>query len=416
MLSLKPQRMETPFEQIWENHREYVRRILISLTRDIDLADDVLQETYLRASDGFGGYRGGDAKAWLAAIAKNAFYAHARRKYFGSEVALDSDTPAKTDLLGSSRHIALISLRQAIADLPEALRQALLMKHYGGFTYSEIARRLDCPQGTAQQRVFTAIRRLRQTLGALREEMAKMTCGELSGRKLVDYAYGKLSTDDMAVVKEHLAKCPKCRMEVDQTVEVFRALDAVECSFKITFFIERIESWRCYITITAPMDEGGQPFEGGDEPFEVGPNWIVVYAAMEGEEVVMEKLPSDDPSRHRYIPHLPRQVEPGEIVELLFVAEQDRAEQERWDTYTSTQETLTANGNICGDDGPQMDVVYLIALRLDENATLIETHPKPTELRTDGHTTVYYRGFLPAHQAFKWKVEYKNTRCSGRRR
>jgi len=398
--------METPFEQIWENHREYVRRILISLTRDIDLADDVLQETYLRASDGFGGYRGGDAKAWLAAIAKNAFYAHARRKYFGSEVALDSDTPAKTDLLGSSRHIALISLRQAIADLPEALRQALLMKHYGGFTYSEIARRLDCPQGTAQQRVFTAIRRLRQTLGALREEMAKMTCGELSGRKLVDYAYGKLSTDGMAVVKKHLVKCPKCRTEVDQTVEVFRALDAVECSFKITFFIE---SWHCYITVTAPMNEGDRPFEVGDQPFEVGLHWRVLYAAMEGEEVVMEELPSTDPARHQYRLHLPRPVEPGEIIEVLFVCEQDR-----WDT--SNQETLTAQGDICGDDGPPMDVVYLIALRLDENETLVATDPEPTELRTDGRTTVYYRGFLPAHQAFKWKVEYTNTRCSGRRR
>jgi RNA polymerase sigma factor (sigma-70 family) len=392
MLSLKAQHMETALEQMWNTHREYIRRMLISLSRDIDLADDLLQETYVRARDGLASYRGGDARAWLAAIAKNAFYAHARRRYFGSEVRLDEEAPARSDLLGSSRHIALLTLRQAIAGLPDPLRQALLMKHYGGFTYSEIAQRLGCPQGTAQQRVFTAIRRLRETLGALREEMVEVKCGELSGKKLVDYVYGKLSSDDMAAVRKHLDKCPKCRKEVDETAEVFRALDTVECSYKITFFVE---AWRSYITITAPWGEAKM------EHFEVGPHWRVVYAAMEGEEVVMEELPSEDPNRHRYVPpHLPRAVEPGEIVEVLFVAEQDR-----WDT--SHEETLHAQGN--HDFGS--DAVYLIALRLDNDETLVKADPEPTELRTDGHTTIYYRGFLPAGQEFKWKVDYREQRA-----
>jgi len=79
----KRQSMENDLERMWETSREYVRRLLISLTRDIDLADDMLQETYLRARDGFAGYRGGDGRAWLTAIAKNVFYTHARRKYFG---------------------------------------------------------------------------------------------------------------------------------------------------------------------------------------------------------------------------------------------------------------------------------------------------------------------------------------------
>ena len=385
----KRQSMENDLERMWETSREYVRRLLISLTRDIDLADDMLQETYLRARDGFAGYRGGDGRAWLTAIAKNVFYTHARRKYFGSEVVLDSDAPAENDLLGSRGHVALISLRQAIADLPAALRQALIMKHYGGYTYSEIAQRLGCPQGTAQQRVFTAIRRLRETLGALREELAEMSCGELSGKKLVDYVYGRLKPGDTAMVREHLAKCPKCRKDVDQTVEVFRALDAVESSFKITLFLE---SWRCYLTVTTPMLETMSA-----EPFEVGPHWRVVYAAMEGEEVVMEELDSEgDPDRHKYIPHLPRPVEPGEITELLFVCEQDR-----WDT--SNEETLKSQG----DHSFPTDAVYLIAVRLDRNETLIAADTEPTELRTNGRTTVYYRGFLPAEQVFKWRVERK---------
>ena len=67
-------------ETIWERHNSYVRRFLVRLAGDVDLADDLLQETYLRARSGLSAYRGGDAKAWLAAIARNVFYAHARRK------------------------------------------------------------------------------------------------------------------------------------------------------------------------------------------------------------------------------------------------------------------------------------------------------------------------------------------------
>lgn len=343
--------METPLDELWDAHREQVRWMLISLTRDIDLADDILQETYLRARSGFASYRGGDAKAWLAAIARNAFYAHARRKYFGSEVALDSEAPAEDHLPGTGKHVVQMALRQAIADLPEALRQALLMKHYGGFTYSEIAQRLGCAQGTAQQRVFTAIRRLRETLGAAREELAEMTCGDLSGKKLVDYVYGKLSTDDTAAVKEHLTSCRKCGSEADETVELFRMLDSVECSYKIVLFTEPGD---CYVRMTAPQEEW-------QHPFQIGPYWRVLYAAMEGEEVVAEELPSeDDPNRHRYALHLPRRPEPGEIIELMFVCKQDGCDR-------PDQEILTSQG----DHKIPVDAVWLIALRFDEHATVI---------------------------------------------
>lgn len=391
MFSLNPSYVETPLEQMWHTHREQVRRTLIGLTRDIDLTEDILQETYLCACSGFASYRGGDAKAWLTSIAKNAFYTHARRKYFDSEVPLESDLPASRDLLGSSQHVFHISVRQAIDSLPVALRQALLMKHFGGFTYSEIAERLGCPQGTAQRRVFTAIRRLRKTMGTLEEEHLEMVCGELTGKRLIDYVYSKLSPDDMEAAKQHLSRCPKCRKEVNETIEIFRGLDSVQSGYKMIFFIE---PWRCYLTVTTPVLDQDQ------SPFELGSHWRIVYAAMEGEEVVMEELPSeDDPARHRYILHPPRQVEVGETVEVMFVAEQDK-----WDT--SNEEVLTAHGA----HSLPVDSVWMIAVRLDPDETIVSTDPEPTEVRTNGHTTVYYRKFLSANQEFEWTVQYKGPR------
>lgn len=388
MLSLNSQPVETSLELMWETHREDVKRMLISLTRDIDLTDDILQDTYLRACNGFGGFRGGDAKAWLIAIAKNAFYAHARHKYFGSEVALDSETPAGNELLGSSNHIVHITLQQAIADLPQALRQALLMKHYGGFTYSEIAQRLGCPQGTAQQRVFTAIQKLRKALSAMREEFAEITCGKVSGKKLVDYVYGKLSQADMAAVKEHLDKCPKCRGEVNETVEVLRALDADEPSWKISMIME---PKALYLTFKDRSKGRGRYCE-----LDLNPDPCVIsYAAMQGEEVSIKELPSEDGSHLRkYAAHLPRDVEPGEMVELLMVC------------TLPPEDPLTSLPYEGGIVSPK-DAVYVIALRLPDGARLTRTDPDPTEMRENGHVTVYYRGYLPANQEFKWIVEYE---------
>ena len=75
--------------EMWETHREYLRRMLIGLARDIDLADDLLQETYLNARAGIPGFRDGDARAWLATIARNAFLMHVRRPCVRLESPLD---------------------------------------------------------------------------------------------------------------------------------------------------------------------------------------------------------------------------------------------------------------------------------------------------------------------------------------
>jgi DNA-directed RNA polymerase specialized sigma24 family protein len=48
---------------LWEAQRDYRKRLLISLTRDLDLAEDLMSDTYLLAHSGWDGFRGGDARA-----------------------------------------------------------------------------------------------------------------------------------------------------------------------------------------------------------------------------------------------------------------------------------------------------------------------------------------------------------------
>jgi len=200
-------------EDMWESHRESVRRLLLGLVRDLDLTDDLLQDTYLRARAGISSYRGGDARAWLAAVARSAFYTHARKRHVRAEVSLSEHEPRSED--APHDRAELLAVRQAIADLPPALRTALLMKHYAGFTYREIADHTRCPVGTAKWRVSEALGALRAALRAEgRRAMAECTLpDEIS---LIDYAYGVLPEKETARMKGHLAKCARCREQVKE--------------------------------------------------------------------------------------------------------------------------------------------------------------------------------------------------------
>lgn len=87
---------------MWESHRDFIRRLLIGHTHNIDLADDLLNETYLKASSGISGYRGGDARAWLSVIAKNTFYSYLRQRYLHCETGLDYDIGAQCEFVWRS--------------------------------------------------------------------------------------------------------------------------------------------------------------------------------------------------------------------------------------------------------------------------------------------------------------------------
>ncbi|MCX6374678.1 MAG: RNA polymerase sigma factor [Armatimonadetes bacterium] len=181
---------EKRLDRMWSEHRTYLKHLLLGLTRDIHLTDDLLQETYVHARAGIVGYAGGSSCAWLAEIAKRCFFAHRRRRYVRMEEPLEpEEEEAGEDRVGSLDHLMLLELRRAISELDLPVRTALIMKHYGGFTYKDIAEHQCCPVGTAKWRVSSALDRLREALAAPRKERIQMECGELGGTVLADYVY-----------------------------------------------------------------------------------------------------------------------------------------------------------------------------------------------------------------------------------
>ncbi len=143
------------------------------LTRDPHDAEDVVQESYLRALRGFAGYRGevDDARGWLLAIVRNTCRTfHARERRFRESEQFDDErhTPgdgAEPDAL-LLRQDARETLGDALARLPTEFREVLVLREVQGLAYKEIAEAAGIPIGTVMSRLARARARLERLLGA----------------------------------------------------------------------------------------------------------------------------------------------------------------------------------------------------------------------------------------------------------
>jgi RNA polymerase sigma-70 factor, ECF subfamily len=139
--------------------------------------EDLVQETYLRAYAAFGSYRGGNARAWLAAICLNVARSQARRRrrrpweVTGSGL-LDVLPLSRADGGEGMAEVADVviagldaeEVSRCLARLPEPQRVCLVLMDVAGYTAREAAEVLGCPRGTVLARVHRGRRRLAQLL------------------------------------------------------------------------------------------------------------------------------------------------------------------------------------------------------------------------------------------------------------
>jgi RNA polymerase sigma-70 factor (ECF subfamily) len=166
--------------QLVDMYSARVFGLLYRLTGSRDLAEDLLQETFLRVVRMIPEYRhGGKFEAWLFRIAANLARDHARRVRRGIQpAALDgsgregqsrlwklADT-AQPDPGGELRRLeARQRLGEALAKLPELDREIIALRHFSELSFREIAELLDVPLGTALARAHRALKRLKAALG-----------------------------------------------------------------------------------------------------------------------------------------------------------------------------------------------------------------------------------------------------------
>jgi RNA polymerase sigma-70 factor (ECF subfamily) len=142
-----------------------LRAFAVSLSQNADKADDLVQETLVKAWDKQSSFQPGtNLKAWLFTILRNEFYSQMRRR--GREIQ-DSDGVMTGRLAvhpSQNGTLDLQDFRKALQQLPEDQREAIILIGASGFSYEEAAEICECAVGTIKSRVSRARTRLQEIL------------------------------------------------------------------------------------------------------------------------------------------------------------------------------------------------------------------------------------------------------------
>lgn len=159
------------FGQATMEHIDSLYGYAMALTRDATEAEDLVQETYLRAASAANRPDpDSNLKGWLFVIMRNAWLNQLRHRNSGPRfVELDLGEPSAAGTQENPHVVYLRKLerqqvREAIESLPHAYREIVILRDIEGFSYQEIATVLDCPAGTVMSRLGRARERLRKRL------------------------------------------------------------------------------------------------------------------------------------------------------------------------------------------------------------------------------------------------------------
>ena len=160
------------FELLVIKYQRRIQRLIGRMVRDVDLVEDIAQETFIRAYKALHQFRG-DAQfyTWLYRIAVNTAkksLMELKRDLTVSESFFKSDDDdetktSKNELIADETPETVFAAKEiatmvnlALLELPEDLRQAVTLREIEGLSYEEIAAAMSCPIGTVRSRIFRA--------------------------------------------------------------------------------------------------------------------------------------------------------------------------------------------------------------------------------------------------------------------
>lgn len=161
------------FEEVILPHMDAAYNLARWLTRDDHHAEDLVQESYLRAFKFFSSFHGANARGWLLTIVRNTCYTWFRENRaeelttsFNEEIHSTEADPFDPQQLLLQRESSQL-LKQALEKLPLEFREVLVLRELEGLSYKEIAVIADIPPGTVMSRLARARTRLKQCLSKL---------------------------------------------------------------------------------------------------------------------------------------------------------------------------------------------------------------------------------------------------------
>ena len=157
------------FEALVRNHQRMVHSLTFRMTGSLADAEDLAQETFIRAYEQIGGFRGtAKFSTWLYRIAMNTCLnwrqSEARRFHLHENCAREISTHHLNGEISSGENQSNQQVQAALLKLPAKQRSAIVLTIYDGLNHAEAAQILGCSETTVSWRVFAARRKLKSWL------------------------------------------------------------------------------------------------------------------------------------------------------------------------------------------------------------------------------------------------------------
>ncbi len=161
------------FNRLVELYQDAVFSVTLRMVRNRATAEDLAQDTFISAFTHIRSYRGGNFRAWLLRIARNATYDHLRKAGRRQESSIDEDIVFFSETLASGEHgpenrMLTTELGGAIThclgELSDDHRLAVVMVDVEGYQYEEAATTMNVSVGTVKSRLNSARARMRDCL------------------------------------------------------------------------------------------------------------------------------------------------------------------------------------------------------------------------------------------------------------
>ncbi|SMO60042.1 RNA polymerase sigma factor [Melghirimyces algeriensis] len=164
--------MTDEFLERLQEHRRYLYHIAYRLTGNTEDAKDLMQETLWQAHRKSNKYvYEKSLKAWLRTMMTNRFRDQKRKKSLKlvalEDAFIQSEPPHSVSNSVEEQveqRMMLEQVKDEIQDLPDIYRRVVLLRHFHGYSYSEISQVLDIPEGTVKTQLFRARKMLKERL------------------------------------------------------------------------------------------------------------------------------------------------------------------------------------------------------------------------------------------------------------
>lgn len=169
LVSRLQDRDQQAFSYLYDNYSAALNGIIYRMVEDRELAEDILQEAFVKIWNNFAQYDTGKGRlfTWMLNLTRNLTIDTLRSKGYKKQAKISTDENSVSNLAEDNRaaeRFDAIGLRKKLADLKPEQRSIIDLAYFNGYTQDEISKELGVPLGTVKTRMRSAILELRKML------------------------------------------------------------------------------------------------------------------------------------------------------------------------------------------------------------------------------------------------------------